>query len=96
MWFAAMSGPDEYPWTLNLVSKLLRNDPGAVHLFAANPFADKPPRYIRAILYRYAFAKPGNTQGLYWIRERIDTWLPAMAADDPRLVKFLKSEGWSP
>lgn len=96
MWFAAMSGPDQYPWTLHLVSKLLHNDPGAVQLFAANPFAGKPPRYIRAVLYRYAFAKPGNTQGLYWTRERIDTWLPAMAADDPRLVKFLESEGWSP
>src|ERR1022692_911498 len=29
MWFAAMSSPNEYPWTLNLVWKLLHNDPGA-------------------------------------------------------------------
>jgi hypothetical protein len=60
MWFAAMSTPDEYPWTLTLVSKLLHNDPGALSLFAANPFPDKPPRYIRAILYRYSFAPPGS------------------------------------
>jgi hypothetical protein len=38
MWFAAMSSPDEYPWTLNLVWKLLHNDAGAVSLFAGNPF----------------------------------------------------------
>ena len=38
MWFAAMSSPEEYPWTLTLVSKLLHSDPGALSLFAANPF----------------------------------------------------------
>jgi Lipase maturation factor len=97
MWFAAMSSPEEYPWTLNLVSKLLHNDPGAVGLFANNPFPDHPPRYIRAVLYRYSFAAPGNPDRLWWNRERIgDVWLPAMSADDPRLIEFLKSGGWVP
>ncbi len=86
MWFAAMSTPDEYPWTLNLISKLLHNDPGAVSLFASNPFPDKPPQYVRAILYRYSFAKPGNSQGLWWNRERLNIWLPAMSIKDPRLA----------
>ena len=86
MWFAAMSTPEEYPWTLTLLSKLLHNDPGALGLFAGNPFPDKPPRYIRAVLYRYAFVKPGNSDGRWWRRERVgDVWLPPMAADDPRL-----------
>lgn len=48
MWLAPMSSAEQYSWTLNLVWKLLHNDPGAVGFFAANPFADKPPRYIRA------------------------------------------------
>jgi hypothetical protein len=97
MWFAAMSSPEEYPWTLNLVSKLLHNDPGAVGLFADNPFPGKPPRYIRAVLYRYTFAQPGNPDGLWWNRERLgDVWLPAMSADDPRLIEFLKRAGWIP
>ncbi len=94
MWFAAMSSPEEYPWTLNLVWKLLHNDPGTVRLFAGNPFPNKPPRYIRAVLYRYTFAKPGNPQGLWWNRERANLWLPPMSADDPRLIEFLKSAGW--
>ena len=86
MWFAAMSTPDEYPWTLTLVSKLLRNDRQTLSLFAGNPFPDKPPRYIRAILYRYEFALPGNPQHLWWTRQRVgDTWLPAISANDPRL-----------
>jgi hypothetical protein len=94
MWFAAMSTPDQYPWTLNLVWKLLHNYPGATGLFAGNPFPQKPPKYIRAVLYRYKFAKPGNPQGFYWTRQHIGNWLPPMSVDDPRLVKFLESQRW--
>ena len=65
MWFAAMATPADYPWTLNLVAKLLHNDPGALSLFAANPFPDRPPRYIRAVRYRYTFAPPGTPGGLH-------------------------------
>jgi hypothetical protein len=94
MWFASMSSPGDYPWTLNLVWKLLHNERGTVNLFAENPFTDKPPRYIRAVLYRYKFAPPGNAQKLWWNRERIGTWLPAMDVNDPTLIEFVKSEGW--
>jgi hypothetical protein len=96
MWFAAMSSPGEYPWTLNLMWKLLHNNPGAVNLFAGNPFPNQPPRYIRAVLYRYKFAKAGNPQGLWWNREQISIWIQPTSVTDPRLVKFLKSEGWIP
>jgi hypothetical protein len=95
IWFASMSTADEYPWTLNLVSKLLYNDPGAISLFAGNPFPEKPPRFVRVVLYRYSFAKPGNPDGQYWNRERIsDDWIPAMSENDPRLTEFLKGYGW--
>ena len=94
MWFASMSSPDEYPWTLNLIYKLLHNDHDAISLFARNPFHEKPPKYIRAVLYRYSFAKPHNPQGVWWDRERVGMWLPPMSANDPGLVGFLKSSGW--
>jgi lipase maturation factor len=92
IWFASMSSPEEYPWTLTLVRKLLHNDPGAVSLFAGDPFPGKPPRYIRIVLYRYTFAKPGNAGGQWWNRTRVgDVWLPAMSAEDPRLIEGLDS-----
>jgi len=94
MWFAAMSSSSEYPWTVNLVWKLLHNDPGALGLFAGNPFPGKPPRYIRAVLYTYQFAKPGNHQGLWWNRKRVSNWLPPISARDPGLAQFLKNAGW--
>jgi hypothetical protein len=77
MWFAAMASPAEYPWTLHLVWKLLQNDPGAVGLFAANPFPERPPRYVRAVEYRYAFADPANRGGAWWTRERLGHLAPS-------------------
>lgn len=96
MWFASMSSASDYPWTLNLVNKLLHNDPATADLFAANPFHKQPPRYIRAVLYRYTFAPPGNPQRRWWSRKRVNLWLPALSANDPQLLAFLKSQGWMP
>ena len=69
MWFAAMSSPDRYPWSAHLVWKLLAGDPGAQSLLAGNPFPARPPRYIRAQLYRYEFAPAGEADGAWWRRE---------------------------
>ena len=94
MWFAAMSVPDEYPWTYHLLWKLLHNDKHAVELFRNNPFADEPPKYIRAVLYQYQFAEPGDEKGQWWIRRKISNWISPMSVDDPQLVDYLKKRGW--
>jgi hypothetical protein len=94
MWFAAMSTPDEYPWRFHLIWKLLHNDANALSLLASNPFPHNPPRYIRAVLYRYSFAKPGNAQDRWWNREKLGLWLPPLSADNPRLVRLLRRAGW--
>ncbi len=94
IWFAAMSTFQEYPWTLHFVWKLLHNDAGVLGLLAGNPFPGSPPRFIRAELYRYQFAKPGNTEGAWWKRERIGEWLPALSADDEGFKQFLSANGW--
>ena len=94
MWFASMSTASQYPWTYNLVWKLLHNDPDAISLFNGNPFPGKPPRFIRAEIYSYRFAKPGNAQGHWWEREPLGEWIPPLSADNQSLVEFLKSTGW--
>jgi hypothetical protein len=95
LWFAAMATWRDYPWTLNLVWKLLHNDPDTLSLFArnGNPFPDHPPRYIRAVYYRYHFAPPNNPQHVYWTRERLGLWLPPLT-DNAELQQFLQSQGW--
>ena len=94
IWFAAMSSPDQYPWTIHLIWKLLHSDEGTLSLLAGNPFPDRPPRYIRAVLFRYRFAAPGNAAGAWWERERSGLWLPPLSADDPRLLRALQTLGW--
>lgn len=94
MWFAAMSDYEEYPWTLNLVWKLLHNDRGALSLFGGNPFPDKPPRYVRAVLYIYKFAPPGNPEHAWWERKEVGLWLPPLSADDAGFKEVLKHAGW--
>ena len=94
MWFASMSTPDDYPWTLHLVWKLLHNNRGALSLFRDNPFPNNPPRYVRAVLYQYAFRDPANSKGFWWNRKELSLWLPPLSANDPRLMEMLRQAGW--
>lgn len=94
MWFASMSTPDQYPWTFNLEYKLLHNDATVLSLFANNPFPTRPPRFVRAVLYRYQFVPPGNPHHFWWTRQQLAVWISPMSANDSRLVEFLKAYGW--
>lgn len=93
MWFAAMGSPRNYPWTLNLCWKLLHNDRATLSLFRRNPFANAPPRYVRAVWYRYRFV-PRNREGAWWQREKLGEWLPPLSADDERFRDLLQRAGW--
>lgn len=94
LWFAAMASPDDYPWTRNLIWKLLHNDPATLSLFAGNPFPDHPPKYIRALLYIYHFAPPNNPDHVYWTRDLQGTWLGPYSTENPSLHDFLRREEW--
>ena len=94
IWFAAMSRPERYPWTLHLVWKLLQNDARTLSLLGPNPFPDTPPLYIRAAFYRYEFAPPGEIDGAWWRRTYLGEWLPPLSASDPRLLRALRAYGW--
>ena len=96
IWFAAMSTPDQYPWTLHFVWKLLHNDRGTLSLLAKNPFPDKPPRYVRAELFRYEFAPPADPSGAWWNRTPLRLWLPPLSVDSLQLQRFLAAYGWLP
>jgi len=94
IWFAAMSTPDRHPWTMHLVWKLLQGEPAVLRLLATNPFPDAPPRYVRAVLYRYAFAPPDDPTGAWWRREPVTVWFPAFEPDDIRFQAILRRQGW--
>ncbi len=85
MWFAALSPAYARAWLLPLVVKLLEGDPATVRLLGSNPFPDKPPTYLRAVLYRYRFSTPAERRatGTWWVRELVGEYLPAVALHHP-------------
>ena len=92
IWFAAMSDYRTQPWLVHLVYKLLHGDQPVAGLLARNPFPDQPPGYIRAELYAYEFTEL-EEEG-WWKRRRVGEYLPAVASDNPSLIRVVESFGW--
>src|SRR5437879_7787250 len=78
MWFAALGGRRQENWFENFVVRLLENDPAVTRLLARNPFPDKPPRYVRAILFKYQFttSEERRATGAWWKRREIGEFFP--------------------
>ncbi len=81
MWFAAMSSPAYHEWFVPLVAKLLQNDRATLRLLKRNPFPDRAPRFVRALLYRYRFTTPRERRqtGAWWSRSLVGDYLRPMA-----------------
>jgi Lipase maturation factor len=93
LWFAAFGSASEQPWLLHLVEKLLRGDPVVDPLFEKQPFRAHPPRYVRALFYRYRFAESGQ-QGAYWQRELLGEYLRPLSLADPAFHAYLRAHGF--
>jgi hypothetical protein len=78
LWFAAMEPVDASPWVLNLVERLLDGSPDVKGFFAVNPFAEKPPKYVRAFVYDYHFTDEQTrvATGCWWRRDNKSVYLP--------------------
>jgi hypothetical protein len=96
MWFAAMGNYYQHPWFVHFVQKLLEGDASTLGLLRSNPFPDGPPKYIRAMLYRYNFATPAERRatGRWWRREQTGKWFPAVSLDDPDFQRVIAAQGW--
>jgi len=77
MWFVTLHAK-HLPWFEEFLYALLENSPHVAELLAHNPFADKPPRYIRVDAYKYTFTTPQQRQqsGNWWNREALGPFLP--------------------
>ena len=50
-------------------------------LFAGNPFAAAPPKYVRAVLWQYWFTSMAEKRatGNWWRRQLLGTYAPTIA-----------------
>jgi len=86
MWFAALETPEQNPWLIGLIVRLLEGSRDVTALLAHNPFPDKPPNYIRAMFYRYRFTNSEQRRqtGAWWKRQELREYLPTISRDQLR------------
>ncbi|NMO19597.1 DUF393 domain-containing protein [Pyxidicoccus fallax] len=85
MWFAALGSPPS--WFIAFLARLLEGSPEVLKLLERNPFPDKPPRVVRAVLYDYRMAslEERRRTGDWWRRERLGLYVPPLAlAPEPQ------------
>lgn len=78
MWFAALGDYRTNPWFVAFVERVLEGSPQVLALLDKNPFADHPPRYVRAVTYEYRFStwEEHRKTGAWWHREPHGEYLP--------------------
>jgi lipase maturation factor 1 len=81
MWFAALGNYRENPWLLSFMTRLLEGSAPVLDLIEQNPFAGKPPKYIRAMEYEYHFTNFDERRqtGNWWKRELKGTYFPPIS-----------------
>ena len=85
LWFASLGGWRENEIVPLTEERLLVGDGDVLALFRGNPFAQTPPRYVRAVIWQYWFTTEGEKRrtGDWWRREYLGLYAPelTMAAD---------------
>ncbi len=81
MWFAGLSPARELDWFIPFVERLLENDRATLCLLRRNPFPERPPRAIRAVLHHYRFTtfRERRETGAWWVRTELAELLPPMS-----------------
>jgi predicted DCC family thiol-disulfide oxidoreductase YuxK len=80
MWFAALSPRHHQRWVAAMMTRMLEGSDEVLNFFSYNPFADEPPKYIRALMYDYRFSDPQTLArtGAWWQRELRGAYIPPL------------------
>jgi hypothetical protein len=84
MWFASLGTWQSYIFVPETESALLKNDAGVLTLFRGNPFAQAPPKYVRAVVYQYWFTSMAEKRatGNWWKRQLLGLYAPEITLKD--------------
>jgi hypothetical protein len=80
LWFASLGNWQQNEMVPDTEERLLVSSPAVLSLFAGNPFAAAPPRYVRAVLWQYWFttAEEKRATGNWWKREQLGLYAPEL------------------
>jgi hypothetical protein len=89
LWFASLSNWRQEPIVWRTEGSLLHGDTDVLALFAGNPFPQKPPKQVRAVLWQYWFTTrtEKRANGMWWRRQLLGLYAPTLKReDDGRIV----------
>lgn len=77
-WFLPFGHYRHENWFGNFMVHLLRGTPEVLALLRENPFKEKPPKYVRTLLYDYTFTsfEEKKKTGRWWNRELLGIFSP--------------------
>jgi len=89
LWFVPLGAAHE-PWFAELLARLLVADPLILRLLRDDPFAGRPPRWIRVRMFRYRFARRDEhrASGAIWVRHELYELVSPVSAADLRPTAF--------
>jgi hypothetical protein len=75
------------------LGKLLENDRPVLRLLRDNPFPDRPPKFVRALLYEYHFTTPMERRktGAVWKRNLVGLYFPGVSLDNEDFRRALEA-----
>lgn len=78
MWFLPLGHPAG--WFEVFLRRLLEADPPTLRMLRRDPFGGRPPRAVRAVMYRYRYTTPEERRrtGDWWARERLGVVVDAV------------------
>jgi hypothetical protein len=92
IWFAAMHERPRDAWVLHLVWKLLDGD-RTIRQLVIDPFAGKPPTFIRIQRYIYTLEPYGSER--WWSRRLVDpVWLEPISLTTEGFAETLARYRW--
>ncbi len=80
LWFASLGDWQQYEIVPLTEERLLDNDADVLALFRGNPFAQAPPKYVRAVLWQYWFTsmEEKRATGNWWKRQYLGLYAPVV------------------
>ncbi len=80
MWFAALGDYRRNPWFTNFMVALGEGTEEVLVLLEHNPFPERPPKYLRAVMYNYRFTDRDTraASGDWWVRELEGMYFPVI------------------
>lgn len=80
LWFASLADWRQDELVPLTEERLLDNDGEVLALFGSNPFAQAPPRFVRAVLWQYWFTtrEEKRATGNWWRRQYLGLYAPEL------------------